>query len=293
MSFASDIKKEICTAEMPEICCMRAELAGIIGVGAALSGGIIKFKTEKAFVAQHVYTLIHGLYGIKADSCVTEGGMFEISADNANSLKILRDLRLADTPVHIHSDIMRNECCRRSVIKGAFFGGGSVSNPKKGYHCEFTTGRYTVCSDLCAILKHYEIYPKQIVRNGNHICYIKDSEQIENLLALLGAHNQMMEFLNVKIEKEMRNSTNRRVNCEAANIVKAANAGAIQRNAIIKIKNTVGFDSLPPALLSLAVERLNNSESSLSERASKLGVSKSCINHRMRKLISIAEGTEE
>ena len=131
------------------------------------------------------------------------------------------------------------------------------------------------------------------MRNGNHICYIKDSEQIENLLALLGAHNQMMEFLNVKIEKEMRNSTNRRVNCEAANIVKAANAGAIQRNAIIKIKNTVGFDSLPPALLSLAVERLNNSESSLSELASKLGVSKSCINHRMRKLISIAEGTEE
>ena len=191
-----------------------------------------------------------------------------------------------------NSDIIRNECCRRSVIKERFRGGGSVSNPKKGYHCEFTTGRYTVCSDLCAILKHYEIYPKQIVRNGNHICYIKDSEQIENLLALLGAQSDD-GILNVKIEKEMRNSTNRRVNCEAANIVKAANAGAIQRNAIIKIKNTVGFDSLPPALLSLAVERLNNSESSLSELASKLGVSKSCINHRMRKLISIAEGTEE
>ena len=169
MSFASDIKKEICTAEMPEICCMRAELAGIIGVGAALSGGIIKFKTEKAFVAQHVYTLIHGLYGIKADSCATEGGMFEISADNANSLKILRDLRLADTPVHIHSDIIRNECCRRSVIKGAFFGAARFQIPKKAttaslppgaIPCAPTSARYLSItkytpSRLCATATTY------------------------------------------------------------------------------------------------------------------------------------------
>ena len=103
----------------------------------------------------------------------------------------------------------------------------------------------------------------------------------------------MMEFLNVKIEKDMRNTTNRRSNCEAANLIKAAQAGFEQRNAIIKIKTMMGFDSLSPELLELAVMRLNHSDISLSEIGTRLGVSKSCINHRMRKLLSIAKGLEE
>lgn len=293
MSFASDVKKEICAADFPEICCMRAELAGIIGIGAAVSSETVKFKTEKAFVAQRVFMLIKGLYNLEVQAYAAESGMYEIKLCGADALKVLRDLKLASIPLHVHNDIIRNDCCRRSVIRGAFLGGASVSNPERGYHCEFTTGRYTICGDLCSLLNRYEIYPKQILRNGNHILYIKESEQIENLLALLGAHSKMMDFLNIKIEKEMRNSTNRRVNCEAANIMKAANAGTVQRSAIIKIKTTVGFDSLPQGLTELAAARLNNPTASLSDLAAKLGISKSCVNHRMRRLLAIAENTEE
>ncbi len=293
MSFASEVKYEIVKNELGDICCIRAELAGMVGAGAVITPGKLRFKTEKGVVAQRFFQLIKRLYNFEPESAMTDGGLFDVVVTGDNVLKILRDLKMATTPIRIQNEIIRNECCNASVVKGAFLGGGSVSNPIKGYHAEITTPRFALSKDLSEILNKYEIYPKQIVRNGNHVLYIKESEQIENFLALIGAHNNMMEFLNVKIEKDMRNTTNRRSNCEAANLIKAAQAGAEQRNAIIKVKTMVGFDSLSPELLELAVMRLNHSDFSLSEIAARLGVSKSCINHRMRKLLSIAKGLEE
>lgn len=293
MSFASEVKYEISKNELGDICCVRAELAGMIGVGAVITDGKIRFKTEKGVVAQRFFQLIKRLYNFEPTSAMTEGGLFDVVVTGDNVLKILRDLKMATTPIRIQNEIIRNECCKASVIKGAFLGGGSVSNPNKGYHAEITMPRFAICKDLCDILKYYDIYSKQIVRNGTHVLYIKESEQIENLLALLGAHNHMLEFLNVKIEKDMRNNTNRQSNCEVANVIKAANAGFDQRNAILKIKSTVGFESLPPELIELAVMRLNHSDISLSEMGSRLGVSKSCVNHRMRRLLSIADRLED
>ncbi len=292
MSFASEVKNEICKQELGEICCVRAELTGIVGVGAYISNDKIRFKTEKGVVAQRFFALIEKLYSIKADAIITDGGLFEVEVIGNDALKILRDLKLATTPVRVHKDIIRNECCKSALIRGVFLGGGSVSNPKKGYHSEITTNRFSICNDITEILRYYEIYAKKIVRNGNHVIYIKESEQIENLLALIGAHNHMMDFLNVKIEKDMRNTTNRLSNCEAANLIKAASAGAVQKNSILKLKEVVGFDSLSPELVALAQARIDDSEASLSELGTRLGISKSCVNHRMRKLIEIADRAE-
>ncbi len=292
MSFASEVKNEICKQELGEICCVRAELTGIVGVGAYISNDKIRFKTEKGVVAQRFFALIEKLYSIKADAIITDGGLFEVEVTGNDALKILRDLKLATTPVRVHKDIIRNECCKSALIRGVFLGGGSVSNPKKGYHSEITTNRFSICNDITEILRYYEIYAKKIVRNGNHVIYIKESEQIENLLALIGAHNHMMDFLNVKIEKDMRNTTNRLSNCEAANLIKAASAGAVQKNSILKLKEVVGFDSLSPELVALAQARIDDSEASLSELGTRLGISKSCVNHRMRKLIEIADRAE-
>jgi len=289
MSFASDVKNEICKQEFGDICCVRAELSGIVGVGAFISNDQIRFKTEKGVVAQRFFALVEKLYGISAEVRVTDGGLFEVAVTGLDALKILRDLKMATTPVRIHKDIIRNECCKAAMVRGVFLGGASVSDPKKSYHSEITTNRFSVCSDIGDLLRHYEIYAKKIVRNGNHVLYIKESEQIENLLAVVGAHNQMLDFLNVKIEKELINNTNRLANCEAANVMKAASAGAVQKNAILKIKNSIGFDSLPPELIQLAEARIADSSVSLSELGAQLGVSKSCVNHRMRKLLSIAE----
>lgn len=289
MSFASEVKNEICQQELGDICCVRAELTGIVGVGAFISNEKIRFKTEKGVVAQRFFALIERLYGIKAEANISDGGMFEVEVNGLDALKILRDLKLATTPVRIHRDIIRNECCKGALVRGIFLGGGSVSNPIKGYHSEITTSRFSICSDISEILRHYEIYAKKIVRNGNHVIYIKESEQIENLLAVIGAHNHMMDFLNIKIEKDMRNTTNRLSNCEAANLIKAASAGFDQRNAILKLRETAGFDSLTPELIELAQARLDDSDASLSELGARLGISKSCVNHRMRKLLAIAE----
>ncbi len=290
MSFASDVKNEICKIPFEDICCTRAELTGIVCFAAQINADRLKINTENVMVANRIYELIKRLYNLKIDVVLRKSGSFSAQMIGSDVLKILRDMRLSTVPIRIDKDIIRRECCKRAFIRGSFLGGGSISAPEKGYHTEIVTNHYALCSDFRVLLEFFDINSKIVKRKGNYVFYLKDSEQIEDLLVVLGAHIQMMEFLNVKIVKEVRNTTNRLVNCETANVEKTASAAVQQKKAILTLKRKVGFEHLSPELTELAKLRLKNPEATLSELSAMLGITKSGVNHRMRRLIKMAEG---
>ncbi len=292
MSFSSDVKNEICRLRPENICCARAELAGIFCFAAQIKKQSIKIKTENEAVAKRVNDLTLHLYKLSMDINFRKSGLFSAEMDNVEVIKILRDLRLSSIPIRIDKNIVRSECCKRAFIRGAFLGSGSVSAPVKSYHAEFVTSHYAICADFTEILSFFNITPKVINRNGNYVFYIKDSNHIEDLLVILGAHTQMMNFLNVKIEKEVRNHTNRRVNCENANSEKRAGAAVEQTHAILLLHKKIGLENLPARLAQVAEIRLDNPEATLSDIAAQLGITKSGVNHRMRKLMQLAREVE-
>ena len=289
MSFSLDIKTEMFKIDIDEICCARAELAGIICFGTSIGPEGIKLRSEHSIVAERFYRLVKHIYNLSPGIALSDNGFFSVGITDDNALKILRDTRLASVPIRIDREIVRRDCCKMSFVRGAFFGGGSISNPQKGYHAEFNTNRYSLCGDFEEILHYFEIYPKRINRNGNNVFYLKESEQIEQLLGVLGAHSRMMDFMNVKIEKEIKNMENRRGNCEAANVDKICKTAVSQILAVKKIKDKTGLESLSIELMETAKTRVENPQASLSEMAKIMGVSKSCINHRMRKITEIAK----
>lgn len=289
MSFASGVKNEICKLEFEDICCIRAELAGIVCFSAQITNKVLKINTENNMVANRIYDLAKRLYNLSLDVEIRESGVYIVKLSGADVIKILRDMRLGSVPFRIEKDIVRRECCKRAFIRGAFLGGGSISAPQRGYHLELVTSHYALCKDFSAILEYFGIKPKIINRKSNYVFYIKDSEQIGDFLAALGAHTQMMEFLNIKIEKEVRNVTNRRVNCENANAEKCAGAAVAQSYAIKVIDKNIGLENLPPQLEAVAIKRLNDPEATLSDLAREIGITKSGVNHRMRKIMQIAK----
>ena len=289
MSFASDVRAEVCQIEITDVCCARAELVGMICYGASIKNNEIKLRTENAIVAQRFYDLINFLYNIKINVDVTGAGVYYATVTGAEVLKLLRDMKLVGIPLHIDREIVRNECCKSAILRGIFLGGGSMVDPVKGYHVELVSNHFSIEKDLRKVFEHFELYPKMINRNGNFVFYIKESQQIENLLASIGAYGKMMEFVNVVIERDVRNSVNRRTNFEAANATKVFQTAIRQQNAIKKVVLEHGWQSISPELADVAKLRMDNLDMSLAEMAEKLGISKSGVNHRMRKLLQLAE----
>lgn len=289
MSFASDVRGEVCQTELVDVCCARAELVGLVCYGATIKNNEIKLRTENAIVAQRFFDLVNFLYNIKIKVDVTDAGVYYATLEGIEVLKVLRDMKLVGVPLHIEREIFRNECCKSAILRGIFLGGGSMIDPVKGYHVELVSNHFSLEKDLRQVFEYFELYPKMINRNGNFVFYIKESQQIENLLASIGAHSKMMEFVNVVIERDVRNSVNRRANFEAANATKVFGAALKQQNAIKKIVLEHGWQSIAPELADVAKLRLENLDMPLSEMAERLGISKSGVNHRMRKLLALAE----
>lgn len=289
MSFASEVRAEICKTDITEVCCARAELVGLVCYGATIKNNEIRLRTENAIVAQRFYDLVNFLYNIKIQVEITESGVCYATLEGSEVIKVIRDMKLAGIPMHIDKEIIRNECCKSAILRGAFLGGGSMIDPSKGYHVELVSNRHSLEKDLRQVFEYFELYPKVINRNGNNVFYIKESQQIENLLASIGAHSKMMEFVNVVIERDVRNSVNRRANFEAANATKVFQTAMRQQNAIKKIVLEHGWQSISPELAEVAKLRMESLDMPLSEMAERLGISKSGVNHRMRKLLALAE----
>lgn len=215
---------------------------------------------------------------------------------NENELSVRKFFTLSKKTDNIRKDIMaladiNRLCCKRAFLRGAFLCVGSISDPEKSNHLEFVCTNEEMADLLIKYMAEFEIVAKTIRRKKYFVVYLKDGEEIVNLLNVMGAHVSLMEFENQRILKEISNSVNRRVNCETANIAKTVSAATKQVEDIILIRDTSGFGGLPQNLREMAQIRIEYPDASLKELGSYLDppVGKSGVNHRLRRLSEIAD----
>ena len=188
-------------------------------------------------------------------------------------------------------ELVRRPCCRKAYLRGLFLKAGSISDPEKMYHLEISCEKKDFAIRLKEMLSAYDLRSKIVDRKGHYVVYLKDSGQIADFLALIQAHKSLLSLENTMVVKDVRNTVNRKVNCETANIQKTVSASLTQIEAIEYIRDHIGFEKLPESLREIARVRLENPDDSLEKLGLRLNppVGKSGVNHRLRKLKAIAE----
>lgn len=284
MSFSQSVKEELGRHMSAARHCQLAELAAIMHfcgqIGLDKNGNYtIGFQTENETVSRKGFTLLKKTYNINTDVEIGEEQMREIFS------------KIGDLDEPVSPLLIKNSCCQRAFLRGAFLSVGSLSDPSKGYHLEFVCTDDKKAGQLQSVLQGFGIDGKIVLRKKYHVVYLKEGESIVDLLNVCEAHVALMEFENLRILKEMRNSINRRVNCEAANITKTVNAATRQIEDIEYIRDHGGLQRLPQNLREMAEIRLEYPEASLKELGEYLEppVGKSGVNHRLRKLSEFAE----
>lgn len=284
MSFSQDIKSELVKFQTPARHCQIAELAAILVYSESIKptedGVYIEPDREETFVIPRCNFLIEKLFN-------GNNNIEEIKD------KILQTIKYVDDEKKVNPLVIKSLCCKRAYLRGAFISVGCMSNPEKGYHLEFVCSDMDKACQLVDTLIIFDITAKIIQRKKYYVVYIKESEEIVELLNVIGAHVSLMKLENLRILKDMRNSINRRVNCEAANITKTVNAATKQIDDIEYIKKHYGFENLAPNLREVAALRLEYPEATLKELGGLLGVGKSGVNHRLRKLSELADGLRQ
>lgn len=284
MSFSAEVKEELAKHISPARHCQMAELSAMLhyaGQYGLMEDGTltIGFQSENEAVLRKGFTLLKKAYNI--DTVIGVKGQ-----KKADLLAIMGDLSgPADT------SLLKQACCRRAFIRGAFLSCGSISDPTKGYHLEFVCNNRTQAEQLQEIIGQFDIEAKIVCRKKYFVVYVKEGAGIVELLNIMEAHVALMNLENLRILKEMRNSINRRVNCEAANIQKTVQASTSQVEDIIYLRDYYGFSRLPDNLREMAEVRLAYPEAALKELGEYLSppVGKSGVNHRLRKLSELAE----
>ncbi len=299
MSFSGEVKEELGRIENGARHCQIAELASILlycgAVRTDASGArVIEIQSEAPSVAARCRMLLERLQlaeeGAFGDAR-NRGGLYLGKNDSSIIDKALQTIKYQEGDSVVNPLVMKSLCCKRACLRGAFLSVGSMSNPEKGYHLEFVCNDTQQAEQLVDTLACYEIHAKIVVRKKYQVVYIKESEEIVALLNVIGAHIALMNLENLRILKDMRNSINRKVNCEAANITKTVNAAAKQIDDIEYIKVHYGFDNLADNLRQVAELRLEYPDATLKELGGYLNptVGKSGVNHRLRKLSELAE----
>jgi hypothetical protein len=285
MSFSGEVKEELSRHLGKSIHCQLAELSALIAFeGKALVGG-----SENHLLEEKYQLLVKRLFHIE-------------KIDDAGEKRILEAVKMwnetTDLPELsdvVNGVLVQQSCCRRAYIRGAFLAGGSISDPNKSYHFEIVCRSEAQASQLQELINSFGMDAKTVERKKYQVVYLKEGEQIVDILNIMEAPVALMNLENVRILKEMRNSVNRKVNCETANISKTVNAAVKQLADIEFIRATAGLDSLPDNLKEMALLRLEYPEAPLGELGTYLNpmVGKSGVNHRLRKLSMIAEQLRE
>ncbi len=303
MSFAIDVKKELSKIENADYACSYAEIYGMLLFSRHFSSSEIGLKTKSINVAERYISLLTKLFSpiIEKQSILKASKNF-INLHTVSLVlpeecrKIYEEFGHSDkTPsLRLNRGNIVDDMCRVAFLRGAFLSCGSVNDPNKNYHLEFCAQYKNLSNDLCTLLEEIEecnLAPKIVLRSGAYVVYLKDSEQITDLLTYMGAPNSAMDIMNAKAYKEMRNLATLRTNSELANIAKTANASARQLAAIDKLDNTIGLSALPEQLYEIALLRRDNPELSLRDLGQMLKppISRSGVNHRLTKLIELAE----
>ncbi|MGL5695095.1 MAG: DNA-binding protein WhiA, partial [Peptostreptococcaceae bacterium] len=270
MSFSTETKNELARIMCEERDCSLSELSAII----KLSGTIqiagykklnIKVTTELSSIARKVFKLLKQNFDINTTISVNKNQTLKRNNSYVLIVKsemgaeiLLRELGVlpdedAFYPLNeVPKKLLKNEECIKSFLRGAFLGGGSISDPEKNYHMEFVTNSEDFASSLRDLINSLGFNSKIVSRKNNYVVYLKESEQISDLLSIMGAHNALFSLQNTKIVKEMRNNVNRIVNCETANLSKTVNAAVRQVENIRFIQDTIGISNLPENLQEIA-----------------------------------------
>lgn len=280
MSFSGEVKGELVKLENDARHCQIAELAAILIYSGAIrkdgaGAQVIEIPADAPYVADRCRMLLERL---------------QLTEKNA-----LQTIKCREGDTLVNPLVIKSLCCKRACLRGAFLSIGSMSNPQKAYHLEFVCGDMQQAEQLVDTLLYYEIHAKIVARKKYQVVYIKESEEIVELLNVIGAHISLMNLENLRILKDMRNSINRKVNCEAANITKTVNAAAKQVDDIRYIREHYGFDNLAGNLSQIAELRLEYQDATLKELGEYLTpkVGKSGVNHRLRKLSELAEALKK
>ena len=290
MSFSATVKSELCRTPLNRPCCAKAEAYGVLLYANCFSAREIRIITASPALAQRLPKLWKRAFSLSFDAVSSggRGGKTVFLMTDADKIAAIFSAYGYDASRalahHINLGVLEDECCRASFLRGAFLAGGSITDPAKRYHLELVTDHKNVSGEAFSILLEMGFAPKDTLRAGHYVIYFKQSEAIEDFLTTLGAPSAAMEIMSAKVEKDMRNAVNRRVNCDSANADKIVSAAQAQ---IDKIR-AIGLDNLPPELAQVALLRVANPEASLSDLAalSDPPVTKSCINHRLRKLMA-------
>ena len=311
MSFSSDVKEELAGHIARAKHCKIAELSAIISMCATVLMGYdgsyaIKLVTDNLAIAKKFQLYVEDIADVKAQVLVRRGvfqdiksGSYTIILDNGkaarklllltgiieNNLPPQHDLNLRNTKA------LKSICCKRAFLRGVFLASGSISDPERFYHFEIVCMTMEKAELIQSVLLSFELDARIVQRKKYYVVYIKEGEQIVDLLNVMEAHLSLLNLESLRVIKEVRNSINRKVNCETANLNRTVNAAVKQIEDINYIKDTVGFEYLNEALRDVAVLRLENTETSLKELGEMLSppVGKSGVNHRLRKISEIAD----
>ncbi|MBQ9482127.1 MAG: DNA-binding protein WhiA [Clostridia bacterium] len=307
MNFTQKIKEELASVSFDSACCRMACLSAFLRTSGSVftRGGKVgfSFSTESARTGEYFDGMIGKTFSLKGKESVggtrgKEKYTYEyISSGTAEILAELGILVISNEGISLSADIDRylveSECCKRAYMSGAFLGGGSCTIPtegarRTGYHLEVVFSYYETAHAFAELLAEFDILAKLIERKNSFVVYVKSNDEIQEFLSLARAENSLVTLADTVVEKDYNNNVNRKINCDLGNISKQVAAAARQIEAIEIISSTVGLSSLKPELESLCRLRLSDDCMTLDELAKAEGVSKSCINHRMRKIQQIA-----
>jgi cell division protein WhiA len=303
MSFSAVVKEEMAGLALGNACCVLSELAGITLVSGSmhLSGGGMQAEitTESPAIAKRVYKLIKTLYGARAQieqherHRLNRNFSYRVAlADTAIVRRMLTEIGVlgnGEVDIAIKPELVRLTCCQGAFLRGMFLGCGSMSDPSKSYQLELVVEDEQLAHSAAAMLSGADISARIAQRNNKHVVYIKEADHISDFLVMTGAHTQMLKFEGIRVEKGVRNSVNRVVNCDTANVEKSVRAAGRQLDNIRLIAKYGGLAILSVGLREAAEARLDDPDATL-ERLSGImgGVSKSGLNHRFRKIEEIA-----
>ena len=296
MSFSGTVKEELAAHVSSARHCQLAELAALLlyNGGVCDGGRHLCLDTENETVARKCFTLLKKTFNIET----VMRGRQRLILDDETERRVTEALYLAKgeggkitLTKSVNSLLIRHSCCARAWLRGVFLSAGSMSDPQKSYHLEFVCDENAQAVQLREVLSEFQIEARIIGRKKYQVVYLKEGAGIVDLLNVMGAHVSLMELENMRILKEMRNSINRRVNCETANISKTVTAAGRQIEDILLIRDRYGFENLPNNLRQMAEVRLEYPDAALKELGGYLEpvVGKSGVNHRLRRLSEIAD----
>lgn len=308
-SFATEVKNELARLNYEDSCCRTAELAALLRMGATMTFGLrhtfgLNFTSKNAAVARKTLMLLKSEGG-DIHTEITVSRSRQLNKNNNYTVKVIPSPNVAqllqrlgflhDDSLNMDSDmgLLRKSCCRIAYLRGAFQGGGSVNKPESAYHLELVTGSFGLGNLLYRLLKRMGFPVGFVDRKADYIVYLKEGDAVIDFLAMIKADKAVEAFEIARNVKEVRAQVNRLVNCETANLQKAVDAAGRQIAAIRLLKAQGLLEKLPKKIKKTAQLRLENPDITLTELAVMLGVSKSGISHRLRKIQELAANIKQ